>query len=75
MKQKTISMAEARKHLAEITQEITVTGVEYVVLKNKKPVLKISNPNSEAGVSEEFLKKLDALTQRRHEDLKKLATN
>ena len=73
MKQKIISVAEARKHFAELTSEVAEGKVEYIITKNKKPIAKIASPSFQSSVDAKFMQQLEDFMKRRDVDLKLLA--
>lgn len=70
----TISIAEARKHFAEITNQVAFQGKEFLILKNGKEVAKLVAPNATTTTSPDLKAWLDDFAKTNEEDLQALAS-
>ncbi|MEI6478290.1 MAG: type II toxin-antitoxin system prevent-host-death family antitoxin [bacterium] len=75
---KIISVTEARKHFAEITDEVSQGTVNYIIVKNGKQIATINSLEAGQvpalpGVTPAYEKRILSLMDRVHDDLQKLA--
>jgi prevent-host-death family protein len=71
--QKSISISELRKNIADITDEVMNKKSVFVLIKNGKPVAKLVPSEAQTDLSPEFAQVVDDVFTQFSADLQKLA--
>jgi prevent-host-death family protein len=70
---KSVSISELRQQIAQITDEVSLKGATFVLVKNGKPVAKISPVDTNPELSPEFAKLVNEVFAEYKSDLSRLA--
>jgi len=70
---KTISVSEARKHFAQIIEEVSQGGAHYILTKNNKEIVHISSSNDSGITNKETQKYLEEFVAEYSEALEELS--
>ena len=70
---KTITVSEARARFAEITDDVSFNGTEYIVTKNDKEIARITTLTEKTPLSEEVAQYVDEFVAEYSDALQELA--